>query len=206
MNRRILSASLLSVCLVFPLAIVQAGGETHGDHADVTQAKPSAPVELSWVQDGRDGVVEVRVTAGVDHDGLDLMLVVPGVGGQGARSLPAATAGPAGTVTWELGERPVSAPRVVVVIRRAETRQPRSFVADWQSTQDLALPDGQAGPKGAGGKNARVSGESGVARAESTSSENGIPDVAASESEALDSMPAQETLKRGQSGEPPDGD
>jgi len=206
MNPRIFSASLVTLLLASPLAMLQAGGEAPTDNPDLTRAKPSAPVELRWLQDGRDGVVEVEVTASVDHDGLDLMLVVPGVGQQGARSLPPAGAGPAGTVSWELGERPVSAPRVVVVIRRAETRQPRSFVADWQSTQDLALPDGQAGPKGAGGKNARVSGESGVARAESTSSENGIPDVAASESEALDSMPAQETLKRGQSGEPPDGD
>lgn len=205
MNRRIFGASLLSLCLALPLA-VQAGGDKTHDHPDVTRGKPEAPVELRWLQDGRDGVVEVEVTAGVDHDGLDLMLVVPGVGQQGARSLPAAGAGPAGTVSWELGERPVSAPRVVVVIRRAETRQPRSFVADWQSTQDVALPDGQAGPKGAGGKNPRVSGESGVARAESTSPENGISDVAASESEALESMPAQETLKRGQPGEVADGD
>ena len=206
MNRRILSASLLSVCLGIPLATVQAGGETHGDDADLTQAKPSAPVELSWVQDGRDGVVEVRVTAGVDHDGLDLMLVGPGAGRQGARSLPAATAGPAGTVTWELGERPASAPRVMVVIRQGDTRQPRSFVADWSSAQDVVLPDGQASPRGAGGKNARVSGESGVARAESISPENGIPETAEPESELLESMPAQETLKRGQAGELPDGD
>lgn len=186
--------------------MLQAGGEAPTDNPDLTRAKPSAPVELRWLQDGRDGVVEVEVTASVDHDGLDLMLVVPGVGQQGARSLPAAGAGQAGTVSWELGERPVSAPRVMVVIRRADTRQPRSFVADWQSVQGVALPDGQAGPQDAGGKNARVSGESGVARAESAPPENGVPEIAASESGTLESMPAEETLKRGQPGEIHDGD
>lgn len=206
MNLRIFSASLVTLLLASPLAMLQAGGEAPADNPGLTRAKPSAPVELRWLQDGRDGVVEVEVMAGVDHDGLDLMLVVPGVGQQATRSLPAAGAGPAGTVSWELGERPVSAPRVMVIIRRSDTRQPRSFVADWQSVQDVALPDGQAGPQGAGGKNARVSSESGIARAESTSPENGVPDVAASESEALESMPAQETLKRGQPDEPTDDD
>ncbi len=206
MNPRIFSASLVTFLLASPLAMLQAGGEAPTDNPDLTRAKPSAPVELRWLQDGRDGVVEVEVTASVDHDGLDLMLVVPGAGQQGARSLPAAGAGQAGTVSWDLGAAPSAPPRVMVVIRRAETRQPRSFVADWQSTQDLALSDGQAGPRGAGGKNARVSGESGVARAESAPPENGIPEIAESESKALESMPAQETLKHGQPGEIHDGD
>ena len=82
---------------------LNAGGDAPQVPQAVTGSKPSVPVSLRWVQDGSEGVVEVEVSAGVNHDGVDLTLVLPGVGRVSDRSLPGASAGPAGTVTWELG-------------------------------------------------------------------------------------------------------
>lgn len=178
-----------------------AGGEALADAPAVMGSKPSAPVSLRWIRDGREAVVEVEVSAAVDHDGVDLTLVLPGAGPVPARSLPAAGAGPAGTATWELGAPVTMPPRVIVVLRQGAARQGASFVAPADPGQDVVRPDGQSEAEQAGGKRSRAAGETRLPRPPAEALESGKPEGESTEPETLHPLPARETLRRGE----PDG-
>jgi len=69
MNLRIFSASLVTLLLASPLAMLQAGGEAPADNPDLTRAKPSAPVELRWLQERHaraDAVLRALEVGGED--------------------------------------------------------------------------------------------------------------------------------------------
>jgi hypothetical protein len=177
-----------------------AGGEALADVPAVTGSKPSAPVSLRWIRDGREAVVEVEVSAGVDHDGVDLTLMLPGAGPVPARSLPAAGAGPAGTVSWELEAPVTTPPRVIVVLRQGAARQGASFVAPVGARQDVVRPDGQPDAGPANAKRSRAAGEARLPRPPAEAPEPPAPRGESAEPEALHPLPARETLRRGEPG------
>ena len=181
---------------------VNAGGDAPQATQAVTGSKPSVPLTVRWLRDGSEGVVEIEVSAGVDHDGLDVTLVLPGQGRLSGRSLPAASAGPAGTVTWELDAPVTTPPRAVVILRQGSARQAGSFVAPDLDIQDQVRPDGQPEAGQPAGKRPRAAGEAGLSaealeaearKAESLKDESG-------EAGAVHLLPAQETLERGEPG------
>ena len=200
MNRRHSIRGLAALLLAGCWTAASAGGEAAPEIRDVRSAKPSAPVALRWVRDGREAVVEVEISAAVDHDGVDLRLVVPGGGLAPASSLPAAAAGPAGTVTWELDAPVTAPPRVIVVLRQGGARQAATFVAPGDAGQDVARPDEQRDGMPADGKRSRAGGEAQIS-APSIPSPPSQQVEPPGEPEAVHPLPAQETLRRGEPGE-----
>ncbi|MGB5249912.1 MAG: hypothetical protein WBO47_09815, partial [Gammaproteobacteria bacterium] len=135
-----LFATLLAMAMAMTSLPALAGGAPAGDKSSAARAdrhtsKPSAPVDLVWLQDGREGTVEIEIIVGTAHDGVDLLLFTDGSNAPLTQSLPAAGAGPAGAVTWTLEQPLQSAPRVMAVLRQGEARQARNFVAPWRAGQ-----------------------------------------------------------------------
>lgn len=186
----------LAALLFFGLwTSVNAGGETDPASRAVSGAKPSVPVSLRWLGDGSEGVVEIELSAGVDHDGLDVTLILPGVGRVSDRSLPGASAGPAGTVTWQLDAPVTTAPRVVVILRQGSGRQAGTFVAPALGVQDVVRPDGDAREGRPAGKRPRAAGEA-VPSAEALEAEARKAEAPEAEPPAEHPLPARETLRR----------
>ncbi len=208
---------LLSIVLGIGLAglsvVAVAGGEPAATKQDRHTSKPSASVDLAWLQDGREGVVEIEVFAGTAHDGVELMLITGGPSGpdsQATRVLPSGPAGLAGTVTWTLPEPLRSPPRVLAVLRQGEARQARSFVAPSRLDQDVVGPQGAGDETGQGTQpNASQSQSQITNKSGRFSPADAGSGAAPGADPPLDEMPAQEILKRGQPvqpGQDPQGD
>ncbi|MGB5588264.1 MAG: hypothetical protein WBN78_10875 [Gammaproteobacteria bacterium] len=191
-----LFATLLAMAMAMTSLPALAGGAPAGDKSSAARAdrhtsKPSAPVDLVWLQDGREGTVEIEIIVGTAHDGVDLLLFTDGSNAPLTQSLPAAGAGPAGAVTWTLEQPLQSAPRVMAVLRQGEARQARNFVAPWRAGQDVVDPNDSKSeqPRSSESRNGKNAGNG----------RNTAPVDAAvtPESETpLHAMPATETLRR----------
>lgn len=116
---------------------------THDQHRQPVQAlmttKPEAPIDIRWIDDGRDGHVALEIVSGVDHVGAVVRLIVPGQGEPRQVQLPAAKAGEAQRAQWWLERPPAHAPRVLVEIDTGESRMPRNSAAPWARGKDRSV-------------------------------------------------------------------
>jgi len=202
MISRVLLSFVLGIGLAGFCVVAVAGGEPAATKQDRHTSKPSAPVDLAWLQDGREGVVEIEVFAGTGHDGVELSLITGGPNGpdrQATRVLPPGPAGLAGTVTWTLAGPLRSPPRVLAVLRQGEARQARSFVAPTRLDQDVV------GPQGASNETAQRTEPDANQSQIKNQIKNGRfspadagPGPAPGAEVPLEEMPAQEILKRAQ--------
>lgn len=93
--------------------------------------KPSAPIAVRWLDDGRDGNVTIELVAGVDHVGAELRLVLPGGQRPLTARLPAAVRGERQSVGWVL-DRPVTEPpRLLIELDTGDRRIAGTDVAPW---------------------------------------------------------------------------
>jgi hypothetical protein len=76
--------------------------------------KPSAPIAVRWLDDGRDGKVTIELVAGVDTVGAELRLVLADGQRPLTARLPAAVSGEKQIVDWVLDRPAVTAPRLLI--------------------------------------------------------------------------------------------
>ena len=199
---KMLFAIVLGIGLSSLSAVSVAGGDPAATNPDRHTSKPSASVNLAWLQDGREGVVEIEVFAGTAHDGVELVLIAGGSNDRGSpdsqptRVLPSGAAGSAGTVVWTLTAPVQSPPRVLAVLRQGEARQARSFVAPWRLEQDVVGLQNESSETARGAEQSAGKSKSG----RFSPADEGA-DAAPAGEVPLEDMPAQETLKRGQPGQ-----
>lgn len=93
------------------------------------RSKPAAPIDVRWLADGTDGRVEVWVTAGVDHVGARLRLIVPGAGAPLVANLPAAEAGQVQGHSWTLDRPAAGAVRLSIDLDTGDTVLSRQVFA-----------------------------------------------------------------------------
>lgn len=105
-----MKANPISIVVAFCAVLLcgsGAAGEPPAGKKHAYRSKPTAPIDVRWIENGADGRVEIEVVAGVDHVGTQLRLVVPGAGAPLGATLPAAAAGEIQTVSWTL-DRPLT--------------------------------------------------------------------------------------------------
>lgn len=114
---------------------LSAASSTLADEVEAPQArqthKPSAPIAVRWLDDGRDGKVTIELVAGVDHFGAELRLVLPGGQRPLTARLTAAVAGETQTVDWVLDRPATAAPRLLIELDTGDRRIAGTDVAPW---------------------------------------------------------------------------